>query len=261
MEPSLANASEQFRQSDVTRWAIVALTCAGLAVLAANVSALLPRSMLDGLHLTRLEGASVEHLRGQVAVIEEELRTLRQENRQLLSRFAHHEEQGNDATRRIGALEVTLPRLMETASANAGIDLLSTASIDATGGTGDGTAVVRQTPLDLQPIAPLEQTIPEPIEETTASLAPLSDVKFGIALGSAVPVAQAPAAWDDLSVKLGPLLLGLEPLLAEAAVGDDKYIIAGPFEQMADATVICGRLERVSIPCLPMPYKGTAFLH
>ncbi|MDN5850681.1 MAG: hypothetical protein L0H63_13765, partial [Nitrococcus sp.] len=62
----MANASEQFRQSDVTRWAIVALVCAGLAVLAANVSALLPRSVLDGLHLTRLEGASVENLRSLV---------------------------------------------------------------------------------------------------------------------------------------------------------------------------------------------------
>jgi hypothetical protein len=262
MELSLANASEQFRQSDVTRWAIVALVCAGLAVLAANVSALLPKSMLEGLHLTRLDGASVADLSSLVDDIEEELRTLRQENRQLLSRFALHEEESNNATRRIGALEVTLPHLLEVASSGTGVDAsLPTASIGAPQGevieAEGGTAVVTRTPLDPAPTA-APQPIPEPIE-TTASLPPFSDVKFGIAIGSAVPHDQAPAAWEDLSLKLGPLLLGLEPLLADGTVGDDKYIIAGPLEQMTDATNICGRLERVSIPCQPMPYKGTPF--
>jgi hypothetical protein len=261
MEPSLANASEQFRQSDVTRWAIVALVCAVLAILAANVSTLLPRSVLDGLHLTRLEGASVEQLRSRVADIEDELRTLQQENRQLLSRFARHEETSNEATRRIGALEVTLPRLLEASIADAGIDTsLPTASIAAPEDQGvpaeGGTATMRQSPLDPQPAPPPDQPIPQPLEET-AALAPLSDVKFGIAIGSAVTAGQAADAWQDLSLKLGPLLLGLEPLLADGTVGREKYIIAGPFERMADATLICGRLERVSIPCQPMPYRGT----
>ena len=56
----MAKASEQFRQSDVTTWGIVALVLSGIAVMGANVSALMPRDVLAGLHKTRLEGASVD---------------------------------------------------------------------------------------------------------------------------------------------------------------------------------------------------------
>ena len=236
----MANASEQFRQSDVTLWAIVTLVCAGLAVLSANVAALLPASALRGLHLTRLQGASVENLRTAVQDLEEELRLLRQENRQLLARFSLQEQDNRDATRRIGALELTLPRLLDGSTRD--IDRsLPTASI--------GQAPQEQVPESAQPL-------PDSLNMAAASLAPMSAVKFGIALGSGVAPGEASATWEDLSVKLGTLLLGLEPLLADASEGDNKFIVAGPIEQLSEATALCSRLERVSIPCRPMPYRG-----
>jgi predicted nuclease with TOPRIM domain len=107
----------------VTTWGIVALVLAGIAVMGANMSALMPQSLLAGLHKTRIGGASLEQLRGQVADLREETQRLRRENSVLAARFALEEQQGNEVTRRVGALEVSLPRLLEALPDNAGVDL------------------------------------------------------------------------------------------------------------------------------------------
>ena len=61
----------------------------------------------------------------------------------------------------------------------------------------------------------------------------------------------------NLSNKLGPLLLGLSPLLADESNGTDKRILVGPINDLSQATELCARLERVSIACMPMPFTGT----
>jgi hypothetical protein len=58
-------------------------------------------------------------------------------------------------------------------------------------------------------------------------------------------------------MKLGPLLFGLSPRLADEADSANKRIIVGPLNQLSEATALCGRLERVSISCMPMPFTGT----
>nr|WP_230989460.1 SPOR domain-containing protein [Devosia faecipullorum] len=80
---------------------------------------------------------------------------------------------------------------------------------------------------------------------------------YGITLGAAVPFEQAQGLWADLSLKLGPLLFGLAPLLVDEANGDDKRIIVGPIAELTEARALCQRFERVSIACMPMPYDGT----
>lgn len=258
----MARASEQFRQSDVTTWGIVALVLAGVAVMGANVSALMPQGVLAGLHKTRLEGASLDQLRLQVADLREEQVKLRRENSVLTARFALKEQQGNEITRRVGAIEVTLPRLLEELSASSNIDRGSvTAAIgkdpaliyEAEG----GTVVVRQQPMAAaQPALVSEQPLPQPVDRI-ASIPIPNEAAFGVALGVSVPFEQAPAAWRDLTMKLGPLLFGLAPLLVDEANSTDQRIIVGPITQLSEATSLCARLERLSVSCLPMPYTGT----
>ena len=258
----MAKASEQFRQSDVTTWGIVALVLAGIAVMGANVSALLPRDILQGLHKTRLDGASVDQLRMQVAELRDEQMRLKRETGVLTARFALEEQAGNDITRRVGALEVSLPRLLENQPDGGNIDRSNiTASIGQDPAlvyeTEGGSVVVRQQPMaEARPAPADEQPLPAPVDEAAAIPVP-NERQFGIALGPSIPFEQAPAAWRDLSMKLGPLLFGLAPLLVDEANSDDQRIVVGPITQLSEATALCARLERLDVSCLPMPFTGT----
>jgi hypothetical protein len=258
----LAKASEQFRQSDVTTWGIVALVLSGIAVMGANVSALMPQGVLAGLHKTRIEGASLEQLRIQVSDLREEQIRLRRENGVLTARFALDEQRGNEITRRVGALEVSLPNLLEALPDDANIDRSNlTAAIgkdpalvyEADG----GSVVVRQQPMaEALPPAAGEQPLPAPVAEVAAIPVP-NEAVFGVALGPAIAFEQAPDAWRDLTMKLGPLLFGLAPMLVEEANSDNKRLLVGPINQLSEATALCARLERLSVSCLPMPFTGT----
>jgi hypothetical protein len=262
----LAKASEQFRQSDVTTWGIVALVLSGLAVMGANVSALMPHGVLSGLHKTRIEGASIEQLRAQVSELREEQIRLKRENSVLAARFALDEQRGNEITRRVGALEVSLPELLESLPDRTNIDRNNvTAAIgkdpalvyEADG----GSVVVRQRPMsEAQPAAAGEQPLPAPVGQL-ASIPMPDESAYGVALGTAVPFEQAPEAWRNLTMKLGPLLFGLAPLLVDEANSDNQRIVVGPINQLSEATALCARLERLSVSCLPMPFTGTPLAH
>lgn len=259
---ALAKASEQFRQSDVTTWGIVALVLAGIAVMGANLSALLPYNVLSGLHKTRIEGASIEQLRSQVAELRTASQALKRDNDVLKARFALGEQQSNEVVRRVGALEVTVPQLLETYTASIPVDRSSVTSAigsDEPGleyETDGGSVVVRQEPMPALALAPPtapSQPLPAPV---SVAVAP-STMPYGLALGPAIGVETAPEAWRDLSMKLGPLLFGLAPVLADQSDSTDKRIIVGPIDQLAEATALCSRLERISVACLPVPYAGT----
>jgi hypothetical protein len=255
----LAKASEQFRQSDVTTWGIVALVMGGLAVFGANVSAVIPQGILSGLHKTRIEGASLDQLRLQVADLRDQMILLKRENSVLAARFALEEQDGNDVQRRVGALEVSIPRLLEALPANAEIDRTNltasigdgqTLSYEAEG----GTVAIQQRPM----LEALPEVPGAAIDEVqTGSIALPDESVFGIAIGPPTSFEQAPGVWRDLSMKLGPLLFGLSPLLVDEANSDNKRILVGPITLLGEATALCQRLERVSVPCLPMPFTGT----
>ena len=258
----MAKASEQFRQSDVTTWGIVALVVGAVAVMGANVSAAIPAGMLGGLHKTRIEGASLDQLRLQVADLRDQTLQLKRENSVLATRFALEEQQGNEVEQRVGALEVSIPRLLEALPDDAAIDRSSltasigdgeTLSYDADG----GSVSIRQQPMaEALPPLPGEQPIPAPVDPTTTAAIP-NEAAYGIALGPTIAFEQAPETWRDLSMKLGPLLFGLAPLLVDEANTDDKRIVVGPITQLSEATALCARLERISISCMPMPFTGT----
>lgn len=254
----LANASEQFRQSDVTFWGLVALIMGGIAVFSANVSAVVPSSVLAGLHKTRLEGASVEQLRNDVAQLRNETLRLKTENATLLTRFALQEQSGGEVTRRVGALEVSIPRLLEAVPDSAEIDRsILTSSI------GDGESVVfaaegGSVKVSQQPMPqalPPAPALPDPVE--TASIDNPAVLAFGVAVGPEIPAGDADLAWNDISTKVGPLLLGLAPRLADQLNSNDKRIVVGPVSDISEARALCTRLESVAISCAPMPFTGT----
>ena len=256
----MANASEHFRQSDVTRWGIIALVCGALAVVSANLSALVPPSVLAGLHSTRLGGASLEQLRNQIAELGAETGRLRRENGSLLTRFAMQEQADKQMVQRVGALEVSVPHLLEALPAGADIDRAAvTASLseeaEALQPADGGSVRIRQTPLAPPPPSAENQSMPPAVPEEPPVGA--SDAPFGVALGGSVDGAEAVASWREFEAKVGPLLLGLTPLLTPPAADGQAHIIAGPIAERAAATALCQRLEQVSIACSPVPYSGT----
>lgn len=239
-------------------WGMVALAAAGFAVMSANVSALMPAPLLAGLHQTRLEGASIDQLRSDVGNLRREAQRLALANEQLAARFARAEETGNDTTRRVGALEVVLPALAENRIAAQGVDhdavtaainTGETLSFDAEG----GSVTIRQ-----QPLAAAAPSQPEPpvLAGQQAALTLPAAAGYGIALGSALAEEQAPQAWRDLSMKLGPLLFGLSPYLVAAEEEGQRRLLVGPIPQLSEASAICARLERLEVSCRPMPFAG-----
>lgn len=257
----LAKASEQFRQSDVTLWGLVTLVMAGLAVFGSNISMLVPQSIIGGLHQPRIAGASIETLRQQVSSLSADTLRLQRENELLMTRFALQEKAGGELVRRVGALEVTVPQMLETVPPSILVDMASqTASIGAnetlTFEAEGGSVAVRQSALpQLLSATPMEdQPLPAPVMQT-ASIAP-TDGAYGIAVGAPVPPEAATALWSDLTLKLGPLLFGLTPLVLDDAAGAGSRIVLGPIPELAEATALCQRFERVSIACQPMPYAG-----
>ncbi|SFZ82195.1 hypothetical protein SAMN02983003_0932 [Devosia enhydra] len=254
--------SDHIRPADVTLWGGIALGCWAAAVLAANVSALVPPSMLAGLHASRLDGGTLNQLRGQVAGLEADAARLRRETAALERRFDMTQQQAGTVTQRVGALESSIPRLLEALPKTAEIDRSAlTASTDANGPqrfeAEGGSVVVRHSPL--VPPAPLEmpidgtdtQPLPAALESDDAATGDL-----GIAIGPAVDEAGAGAEWAELEARVGALLIGLRPVLGDGEAGDGRRIIAGPVAGETEATTLCTHLEMVAVTCAPAPYVG-----
>lgn len=258
----MAKASDHFRQSDVTTWGIFAVACAGLAMMGSNVSAFVPQSVLGKLHQPRLVGATLDSLRLQVTALNEQSRALRSENEALLARFALQEKSGSEIVRRVGALEVSMPRLLEDlpevtavdrGSVTASISEDGTESFEAVG----GSVTTRRSPLPLAGAASeaIDQPLPAPLEVAATT----DDPPYGLSVGAPVPADGTEALWSDLTLKLGPLLFGYEPLLTSTAEGN-KRIVVGPIADLVAARVLCQRFEQVSIACSPTEYAGEALL-
>jgi hypothetical protein len=256
----LAKAADQFRPADVTMWGIVALGIWAVAILGANLSGLIPSSVYGALHASRLEGSTLNQLRTQVATLEEETTRMKRDNTQLLQRFTMNEEAAGAVTKRVGALEVSVPKILEqaqTEARRAAIDTTTTGSITPgktlTFETEGGTVAVQQRPLtpgsnDVKlKVVPLEPPMPLAIPDGTVP---------GIALGFPLRADTAEAQWQELLAQVGTMLVGLSPVLADQDGTDGKIIVAGPLVDRASAIELCARLDRVGVPCEPTSYAG-----
>jgi hypothetical protein len=257
----LARASDHFRQSDVTFWGLIALATAAIAVISSNVSAIAPHSIINALHTPRINSTSVEGLREQVSSLQTNVGALSRDYQSLKSQSQIQDKSGKDMVRRVSALEITVPRIVESIPQTS-VDVSSlTASIDSTTEVIEmaalgGSVAVRQSPLP--GAQPLPVTIPQPLPQPIdagALAAPPNPIPYGVAIGGVVTPQNAEAAWRDLQMKLGPLLLEFSPVLS-APTEQGSRILAGPMETLAEARQMCERLERIAFSCLPVSYEG-----
>ncbi|MEO8758025.1 MAG: hypothetical protein ABI398_09795 [Devosia sp.] len=256
----MAKANDQFQAKDVTFWGVLALVLWGVAVTSAGLSALVPDSVLAGLHASRLAGADLNQLRSEMATLSRQSTELRQENTVLLQRFMLTEQTGGDMTRRVGALELTLPRILESLNNGGGIDrgaiTASTGANQVTSFDADGGSVSYTrsplpgdtTPAAAQKIQPMPRALNPGATPDAAS--------FGIALGPPIDENEADDAWQSMNTKVGTLLVGLGPILGHVEGGAGRRLVAGPIASEADAREICGRMARIGIACASVPFIG-----
>jgi len=257
METAHVKAADQFRSADVTKWGITALVVWGIAVLSANLTGLVPQGVFAAMHASRVEGATLNQLRTQVAALQDESARAKRESSELLARFNMNADTTTSVTKRVGALEVSIPKLVEQhLSSVQRVDPTATGSIDKpiTFEVDGGTVEVRQQPLIpgspgvTFKAVPLAGAMPE-------ELAP-NGTSMGVALGFPVKPDEAEARWQEMLAQAGTMLMGLDPVLAPAEGGTDKVIIAGPITDKASALDLCKRLDRQGIPCQALPYAG-----
>ena len=252
----MAKAADQFRSSDVTFWGLAALGAWGVAVLAANISGLMPGDALATLHASRLAGGTVYQVRTELAELKQETVQLRRENNLLLQRFDLAEQARSEVTQRVGALDISLPQLIERLPGRVPIDGSVTASIvdgAALSFEAEGGSVrVRQRPL-----IPMRQAEELPTPTDIPAPGPSARAgEFGVALGFPVELDDAHGQWQNLLANVGTLLVGLWPMTGEAPGADGSVIIAGPIATRSAAETLCDRMGRVAVPCEPVPFAG-----
>jgi hypothetical protein len=256
----LAKASDQFQAKDVTFWGVLALVLWGVAVTSASLSAFIPAGILGGLHASRLDAGSVNQMRGDLQALEAETASLKQENTVLLQRFMINEQTSGEVTRRVGALEITLPRILESLNGGNGVDTgtvtASTGTTPVTSFDTDGGSVsYTRTPMttEMSPAGtPKAQPMPQAL---TPDVTP-DPGSFGIALGPPIDENEGEDAWQSMNAKVGTLLVGLGPLLGHVEGGPGRRLVAGPISSESDARELCGRMAKVGIACASVPFIG-----
>ena len=261
----LARPTTQFQAKDATFWGFLALVVWAVAIVSANVSAAIPERWLSALHSSRLDNGNFSQLRNQVADLTGQAAQLKQDNALLLQRLRLSDQTSSDITRRVGALEVTMPKLLDAVNNPDGTGDIDRSAVTASTGTtaapvttfdtDGGSVSYTTTPLDGRD-APSQQMPDQPMPQALSS-APHSDSRaFGIALGPPIAEEAGAAAWDNMNTRVGTLLIGLGPLLGPVEGGSAKRLVAGPLASEADARELCGRMAKVGIACASIPFVG-----
>jgi hypothetical protein len=249
----LAKISDQLRPGDATVWGVVTIAIWAVAILGANISALIPENVFAGLHTTRLSGATLNQLRAQVATLETQSTVLKEQNRQLQQRFMLIDSESGEVTRRVGALELSIPKLLEAIPADEMIDngtVTASAGGPATTFDAEGGSVsIRTTPLN-------GGAVPDqPMPDELGGALPDSNA-YGVALGPPFDQSEAEGVWQSLSARAGSLLEGLAPLTANMEGMSGKRMVAGPLMGEKQANALCGRFAKTGIACSVVPFIG-----
>jgi len=274
----VALEKDQFQQSDVSFWGVVAMLGGAAAMLSLTFAAILPPSFVGGLHASRLPGSSLNQLRAQMARLSDTQSQMLDQTRELRSRLAITERGRKAVVRRVGALETTIPMLLEVVPPGSEIDPLTTASIQDPGEVKfeaeGGYVTVTRRPLfaspETQPLPPplaqgkngMKQTAPGnlPAGSLPDKVTKPDQTLYGIAIGRVLKQGNAKEVWQDLSAKIGMLLIGLDPSVYDPLQNGKNRIIAGPVDDLAEAEMLCRKITVVGIDCLPVQYKTDALL-
>jgi hypothetical protein len=250
--------ADQFTGRDVTFWAVLALAAWGLAAAGGALGLFIPQGIFHGLHTSRLGGASLSELQDEVGALSAQTTDLKQQNSVLLQRLALGDEHAADVTKRVGALELQVPSLLEAAREAQTVDTTDvTAAIgnpvttmSAEGGT------VRYTTVPLPDAdVPVSRPSAQPMPQALTAPTPEAG-QFAVALGPPIEAGAADAAWQDITDKVGTLLIGLSPALGHVEGSSSRRLIAGPFGSEAEARALCGQMAKVGIACASVPFVG-----
>lgn len=272
----LTQKTEETSQSDLTLWGIAALVSVAFAVLLVNISGAIPSPLLDSLHTTRSQSGNITALSGRLAELEAETLRIRQENSRMQTMLNISDQDQGNITRRLGALEDTVPAILEELQTEReNIDRSTiTASIseEEPAPEVDEQTVKTDRPdvsVTMKPLIPeLEKARPEetailtpkvPQSDLPNPIAPVLDFistdDFGIAMGPAVGIRNAGETWNSIRAKVGALLVDLDPILINGGSGSYR-LVAGPIPQLSDAERLCERISASGVTCLPAPYDG-----
>lgn len=260
----MAKPAEQFQPRDITFWGLLALGVWAFAFIGANLSALIPPGVLAGLHASRIDNANLAGLRNQMADLQGQAAQLQQTNAVLLQRFALTEQANGEVTRRVGALELSMPKLVEAINnpnIGGGLDRgtvtgSTTANSPVTTFAADGGSVsYTTTPLDGHD-ASASQSGEQPMPRPLNNVAQPDASSFGVALGAPIDANEGEDAWQSMNNKVGTLLLGLAPILGQVEGGSGRRLVVGPLDTEAGANELCGRMAKIGIACATVPFIG-----
>ena len=99
---------------------------------------------------------------------------------------------------------------------------------------------------------------PPPVALAPAPPQAHPDVKaIGVAIGGPMQPSDALAGWQQIAERVGVMLVGMSPLLADDPAGSPgKVLVAGPVASIAVATKLCAAIDHSGLNCTPMPYVG-----
>lgn len=89
-----------------------------------------------------------------------------------------------------------------------------------------------------------------------ASSAQPTQTRFGVALGEESTLADLRKRWLALVAKYPPQLKNLEARYASARDGSGLRLIAGPFNNAADAAVLCAKMKTRKLACEQAVFSG-----
>ncbi len=157
-------------QADLTFWGVSALIAVGIAVISGSVSTFIPDGFFGGLHANRVQGGTFNQLRSQIAQLQTEQNILLQRANEMRAQFSLSERDRSAVNQRVGALETSIPMLLEIVPERMDIDRLSiTASIgdneDEEFIAEGGSVEISRTPLfgASVPLGELMQPVPPPL--------------------------------------------------------------------------------------------------
>lgn len=257
----MAKLSEPIWPRDITFWGVFALVAWGSAVLGAGANALLPSGLLSGLHTPLFQGSNTGQLQARIADLDARLAALKADNATLMDRVALTEEQRADITKRLGALEVSMPRVIESINTPAPVDH-SVITGDISGPASmveeadGGSVAYTTTPMSAEATAAPNAST-QPMPAVLPLVAPDAGA-FGVALGPPILAMDGPASWKSMTDRAGTLLVGLSPILGSIEGAPGRRLVAGPIPTEAAARELCGGFAKLGIACASVAFIGDA---
>ncbi|WP_029039868.1 hypothetical protein [Cucumibacter marinus] len=258
-------------KKDFMRWGVAAVASVALAVMSTNLAAYLPENWLVGLHATRIETGNMVGMKAEVDRMRIELARAERTNAVLNTRVSLMEDNRTNFARRVGALELSIPMLLESLPPDADLDYnLLTAAIgedllSETREVEGGILVVKRSPMfpseeELAAAnAARTQPMPDSLDAVRGPLREFDGHSVGLVIGAPVAPGDAPAAWQAIRQDVGGLLIGLDPLLdPKLSEEGETRLIAGPVASLAEAERLCAEIGRAELQCSTADYAGVS---